>query len=358
MSSFRSPAPSAAPARWPRLRDAVTALIVACAGAFSAQGCSGTAASGASGPAREVWGFTAYWDSASAASVARNGSALDALVTTWIALDTAGGLPQTLYTDPGGSARVPEHRLALVTSYLHPSFRPGTIRRLAANPRMLARVAGSVATTMQGARHRGAVLDFEAHEPRDLPALLAVVRAFADTLHARQLGPVVVAVPAADSLAYPGRALIEAGADFILPMLYDLHWAGGDPGPVAEPKWVEESLRARVREVGAGRIIAGLPLYGYRWAAPGKGVTVTFPEMRAGTDSAVALVRDSATGSLRASLPAGGQVWITDAVLLRSLMSVVERQGVNRIALWYIGQEDPAIWRDLLPLRKDKTTER
>ena len=312
------------------------------------QGCGGAGGTPAALTRREVWGFTAFWDSASARSVARNGAALDALVTTWIALDTAGGLPQTLYLDSADSARVPARRFALVTSYLYPSFHAATIRRLAANPRMLSRVAGSVAATMTTALHRGAVLDFEALEADDLPALLAVVRALADTLHARQLGPVVVAVPAADTLAYPGRALVAAGADFILPMLYDQHWAGGTPGPIAEPEWVERTLRLRIGEVGTERIVAGLPLYGYRWPAPGKGVTVTFAEAGALNGTAVPLVRDSATGSLRGALRSGGEVWVTDATLLGRLVSVAERNGVKRFALWYIGQEDPAVWQAVL----------
>lgn len=324
---------------------------LAALGVVAAHGCSGANSAGTSAPRREVWGFTAYWDTASAASIARNGASLDALVTTWIALDTAGGLPQTLYTDSARASRVPARRLALVTSYLHPSFRATSIRRLAANPRALQRAAGSIRATMEAAQHRGTVLDFEALEPGDLPALLAVVRTIADTLHARDLGPVAIAIPATDTLAYPGRALLEAGADFILPMLYDQHWAGGEPGPVAEPKWVESSLQLRVREVGAEKIIAGLPLYGYRWPAPGKGVTVTFPELNRLGYPAAGLVRDSTTGSLRGALPDGGQLWITDAGLLRELVAVVERHGVHRLALWYIGQEDPAVWRDVLPPR-------
>ena len=311
-------------------------LLNACAGAGSAA------------PARrEVWGFTAFWDSASSSSVARNGAALDAIVTTWIALDTAGGLPQALHIDSSLSPRVPARRLTLVTSYLHPSFRPATIRRLAANPRGLARAAGAIAVAMTTAQHEGAVLDFEALTPGDLPSLLAVVKSIADTLHARKLGPVVVAIPAADSFAYPARPLLEAGADLLLPMLYDQHWAGGSAGPVAEPRWVEETLRARVREAGAERIVAGLPLYGYSWAEAGKGVTVTFSEARSGRGGGAPLTRDSATGSLRGALSSGGEVWVTDATLLRELFSVVEREGVSRIALWYIGQEDPAIWQDL-----------
>ena len=312
-------------------------------------GCGGAGATPGSEQRREVWGFTAFWDSASARSVARNGRSLDAVVTTWIALDTAGGLPLTLHLDSARAGRVPAQRLALVTSYMHPSFRPATIRRLAPNPRMLARVASSVAATMSAGQQRGAVLDFELHVAGDLPALTAVVRMLADTLHARQLGPVVVAIPAGDTAAYPARAMIEAGADFVLPMLYDQHWAGGTPGPVAEARWVDSSLAVRVAEVGAARIVAGLPLYGYRWSGPGQGTTVTFGEAGRLPQGDVALVRDSATGSLRGTMPGGGEVWVTDAALLRQLVGAVERHGVHRFALWYVGQEDPSVWTSVFP---------
>ena len=331
--------------RAPRaLRRAIPLAVLAwCGAALGAQGCGGAGATPGSAPRRELWGFTAFWDSASASSVARNGAALDAVVTTWIALDTAGGLPQTLHLDSARAGRVPAHRMALVTSYLHPSFRPTSIRRLAANPRMLARVAGSIAATMTAGQQRGAVLDFEALTPTDLPALTSVVRAIADTLHARRLGPVVLAIPATDTLAYPGRPLLDAGADLLLPMLYDQHWAGGEPGPIAEPRWVSTALASRVVEVGAERLVAALPLYGYSWTKAGQGTTVTFAEAGAVAGGG-ALVRDSATGSLKAALPGGGQVWVTDAELLRALLEVVEQHGVHRVALWYVGQEDPAVW--------------
>ena len=324
---------------------------MACTALLLLTACGGAGATPGAEQRREVWGFTAFWDTASTRSVAQNGASLDALVTTWIALDTAGGLPQVLHLDSARAGRVPAHRLALVTSYLHPTFRPVSVRRLAANPRMLARVAGSVAATMVAGQQRGAVLDFELHVANDLPALRAVVRALADTLHARELGPVVIAIPATDTAAYPGRALLEAGADFILPMLYDQHWAGGEPGPVAAPRWVDSSLALRVAEVGAERIVAALPLYGYHWSGPGQGTTVTFGEAGRVPEGGGALVRDSATGSLRATVAGGGQVWVTDAHLLRDLLSVTERHGVHRVALWYVGQEDPAVWTSVLPPR-------
>ena len=362
--SLHDPSDGAVPARFPahrrgafarrrmRLIEFITPPSAVRAGACLilavSLGCGTGPGAGADPPQqREVWGFTAFWDSASAASVARHGRALDAIVTTWIALDTAGGVPQVLYVDSAPEPRTPA-RFALVTSYLHPEFRPVSVRRLAADPRSLARAAGAIASTMTAAGHRGVVLDFEAHVASDLPALVAVIGSIADTIHSRALGPVVVAVPATDTTAYPAPAILRAGADLVLPMLYDQHWAGGTPGPIADPRWVGDALRLRVAEVGAARIVAGLPLYGYRWPTAGAGITVSYPEARMWNGAEVELVRDSATGSLRGAIPNGGEVWVTDAELLARLIAVVERQGVRRFALWYVGQEDPSIWQTIL----------
>lgn len=297
-------------------------------------------------PRRELWTFTAFWDARSARSLAQHGTTIDAAITTWIALDTAAGLPAVLHADPVRRSRVPARRMALVTSWVTDRFHPESVRRLAADPAQLARAAGTIAGAMAAGGQRGAVLDFEAHDAADLPLLLATIRAVADTLHARRLGPVVVAIPATDTAAYPARAILDAGADLVMPMLYDQHWSTGAPGAVASPAWVAAALATRVKEAGVERIVAALPLYGYRWpAAGGTATTVTFDEARqAAAAAGTRLERDSVTGSLQATLPQGAKLWVTDAVLLQRLLAVVERAGVGRVALWHIGQEDPGVW--------------
>ena len=50
-------------------------------------------------------------------------------------------------------------------------------------------------------------------------------------------------------------------ADAIIPMLYDEHWAGSSPGPVASPRWVRHALTLRVREaVGSNPASPTLPV--------------------------------------------------------------------------------------------------
>ena len=53
-------------------------IAIVCALGF-AVGCGGTGSASNAPAPREVWGFTAFWDTASVSSVARNGAALSAV---------------------------------------------------------------------------------------------------------------------------------------------------------------------------------------------------------------------------------------------------------------------------------------
>ena len=331
--------------RRPRLtaRRGLVALAEALALVAGLGACAGAQSATQEDSAPEIWAFTAFWDPRSAQSLARNGGSLATAVTTWIALDTLTGTPVTLYADTLRSSQ--PARMALLTSWFGDRFHPSSLRRLASDPQRLAQAAAFTAGALEAGGHRGLVLDFEEHEARDLPMLLLAVRTIADTLAARELGPLAIAIPAMDTVAYPARALIDAGADFIIPMLYDQHWAGGQAGPVAAPDWVAAALAVRLRETDGSKIVAGLPLYGYHWQKDGAGETVTHPEaVQRAAAMGGGLQRDSATSTLRATSPSGGEIWVTDAELLGRLIAVVEAAGVNRLALWHLGQEDPAVW--------------
>lgn len=323
------------------LAAAGTLLALAACAAGARQAAAAPDAEGAL--ALERWGFTAFWDPRSTASLARNGRTLDVAVTTWIALDSVTGAPTVLHAAPH-RAGGPATTLALVTSWHGAQFHPATVRSLGADPGRLQAAARTVARRAAALGHRGLVLDFEAHEAADTTVLRTVVRAFATAARAARLRSVTVAIPATDTVAYGARALVRAGATRVLPMLYDQHWAGGSPGPVSAPDWARRWLDVRVREVGADRVVAGLPFYGYRWTAPGKGETVTHAEaVAAAARAGSRLTRDDASGTLRAPLGEGA-VWVTDAGLVERLLAEVRRAGVRRVAFWYVGQEDPAVW--------------
>lgn len=293
---------------------------------------------------RTTWAFTGPWDPRSEASARRHLDDLDVIISGWIALDSVSGRPTLLYEDSlrlaGGTARY----AALVTSWHGERFHPETIRRIGRDPRLTALVASEVAAFADAADYWALVLDFEALAPQDLPQLLAVARAIADSARARGTPHITIAIPAADTAGYPALPLLQA-ADQVLVMLYDQHWRGSRPGPVAAPDWARESLALRVAEVGARRVIAGFPFYGYLWPADGQGETVGYDDARrAALDAGVPLEREPASQTLRASRRGEWELWVTDAVLLDTLIADAERLGVRDFAFWHLGLEDERVW--------------
>ncbi|MGH7469338.1 MAG: hypothetical protein ACRENP_15405 [Longimicrobiales bacterium] len=298
---------------------------------------------------REYWAFTGPWDPASHASLRDFGPHLDAVVSGWIALDSTTAqpiLPSPFPDTTATRARAPR-RMALVTSWHGQRFHPRSIRMLGRDRALLARTAAAIATHAAASGYRGLVLDFEALEPADLDALVRVVSALADSARRRAVTPIVLAIPATDTVAYPARRLLSV-ADYLLVMLYDQHWAGSEPGPISGPAWVQYALDVRLREVGPDRLLAGLPTYGYRWRSGAATEPIGFRDaQRITTAARVSLQRDRDSHTLRARSD-GWDLWVTDAELLRTLVRQIEAQGVHRFALWRLGQEDPAIWRTLV----------
>ncbi len=316
------------------LRPAMLVLAAACAHLPSEP----------TGPV-DYWGFTGPWDKRSDVSVQRHGAALALIITGWIALDTTSFLPAQVYPDTFRTdLRVAPRTMALITSYNGSRFHPEIIRGLGGSPQAAGITAGAIAALIDSTAYRGVVIDFEGMTPRDLDPLLAVTRAVADSVRAHGVHTVVIAVPAGDTAAYPAALLLQS-ADLIMAMLYDQHWSGSPPGPIASPDWVTRNLGTRVAEVGAAKIVAAFPLYGYRWRKAAETEVISFDDARRLTTMTnTPLIRDPASETLHATSPEGWELWVSDRVLLETLIRDARQLGVRTFALWRLGLEDQAVW--------------
>jgi spore germination protein YaaH len=293
----------------------------------------------------EFWGFTGPWDRRSDLSAVQHAGQLSRVITGWIALDTISFQPVQLYPDSiGPKPMLMGRAMALITSYSGNRFHPEIVRGLGESEQTSASSAGAIAKLLDSTSYRGVVIDFEGMTPRDLDQLLTFTRHVSDSVRAHGLGTVVVAVPAGDTAAYPGGLLLQS-ADYIMPMLYDQHWSASPPGPIASPEWVTRQLGARVAEVGAARIVAAFPLYGYRWRRSAETEVISYDEARRLANMTNTILnRDIASSTLHASSPEGWEVWVSDSTLLEKLVRDARKLGVTTFALWRLGLEDPAIW--------------
>jgi spore germination protein YaaH len=291
------------------------------------------------------WGFTGPWDPNSDASVEAHGSSLQRVITGWIALDTASFRPVRLYPDSIGKHPVVAPRaMALITTYVGSRFHPEVIRGLGEDAQVSALTAGAIASLIDSGGYHGVVIDFEGMTPRDLDQLLTVTKAVADSVRAHGVSMIVIAVPAGDTAAYPAGLLLQS-ADLIMPVLYDQHWGTSPPGPIAAVEWVNRNLATRVAEVGAARIVAAFPLYGYRWRRSAATEVISYDDARRlATTTNTPLTRDHASATLHALSPEGWEIWVSDHVLLETLVREARELGVTTFALWRLGLEDPAVW--------------
>ena len=291
----------------------------------------------------KLWVFTAPWDVRSDSALRAGTAPRATIVSGWISLDSLSGAPVSLYTD----TLQRDARFALVTSFRGDRFHPEAVRALARDADARAHAAAEVERLVRAGAYAGVVLDLEALEPADTAALALVTEALGAAARRGGARTVAIAVPAEDTIAYPARLLLPH-VDLLLVMLYDQHWSGSGPGPVAARQWARAALGRWVAAAGAEHVVAALPLYGYHWhtGAPTDVVGWTDVQRLARLPGA-ALGRDSTSGSLRLQMGDGSELWLADAALVAQIAHDARALGVRTLALWRLGLEDPAVWTAL-----------
>lgn len=202
----------------------------------------------------------------------------------------------------------------------------------------------------------GIDLDYEELNPRDRDAYARFIDELADSLHSQgKLLTVDVAAKTSESgdseasAATDYEALGQA-ADEVRIMAYDHSWNTSDPGPVAPIWWVDEVLEYATSHVDPGKLMLGVPAYGYDWSQSG-GSSVSTADARALARKHGAVIQwDEDSKSSWFHYAVDGEdhvVWFDDARSLRFKVELAREYGVRGLSIWQLGGEDPAIWSDL-----------
>jgi hypothetical protein len=232
--------------------------------------------------------------------------------------------------------------VATFTSYQGTRYHPDAVRAIAEEPAVLDSFSRTAAASAASAGD-GLLLDFQGLSPSDLPGFVELVRALGTAARARSLSPFGIIVPAADTLSYPAQVLARV-ADVIVVRLGTEHRPGTAPGPLATPDFIRRQLGSRATGLGATRIAAEFPLYGYIWNRVGSARIITFREANELILSeGSSFRRDPSSQFLTADGRDGWTIWLPDARTIQSLITAAQSRGVNVIALTGIPGSDPAI---------------
>lgn len=312
-----------------------------------------------------------YWmDDGTGAATASLESAADVLtaVSPWSWGVTADGRLRPVYVREQrlGPMLAEAGRHGLRTYALVHNFNPNIGAFDAAladaildNADVRARAVQNIVDTVARWGMSGIHVDFEGVRPARRDALTAFMAQLASAAHDRGL-QVSIAVPAKTATtahaswtaAYDYGALAEH-VDFLMIMAYDQHWRGDVAGPIAAVPWVRSVVEYTLDPAGgavpAGKVVLGIPVYGYDWPASGWADAVTFQQAMERLQQARRITGNATVlwhpAHAAPYFSYGGRtVWFENEHSIAHKLLLAAEYNLGGVAFWRLGQEDAGVW--------------
>ncbi len=205
----------------------------------------------------------------------------------------------------------------------------------------------------------GVNVDFENMYPEDRQLYTAFIAALSRAAHARGLSLSNAMAPKwADwpTLSWVGAfdyAGLAPHLDFTMLMTYEWGWSGGPPMAVAPVNLVRRVLEYAVRLIPPGKILMGMPLYGYDWTVPAPAGTlantVTPPQAvelaaRYGVNISFDDVAQAPWFRHVDQSGAQHEVWFEDVRSAVAAYALIETFGLRGASYWNLAFNYPQNW--------------
>ena len=232
------------------------------------------------------------------------------------------------------------------------TFDPEVVRRFLSNPVARANALRQLRDAVTTYGFAGTTLDLENFDPALQAQVLDFAKQLHDTMHA--MGKLATqAIAAGDPDAYVQRA--GAVNDKLFPMLFDEHYASGEPGPIASQSFYVKEARRFARLVSPSKLILMVGAYGYDWndaeaVALHRAEPFDFQEtMKTARGPSQPRPRFDPVALnpyMQWTTPDSTDhvLWYLDAVTAYNEMLVGRSLGVAGHAIWHLGGEDPSLW--------------
>jgi cellulose synthase/poly-beta-1,6-N-acetylglucosamine synthase-like glycosyltransferase/peptidoglycan/xylan/chitin deacetylase (PgdA/CDA1 family)/spore germination protein YaaH len=313
-----------------------------------------------------VAGFFVNWADNSFASLTRNFEKLDWVIGEWGFFSSNADTlqlrikPQVVELFRSKPIETRPSLFLMVTNFVVPTgsdsakgqFDPEVVRRFLANPVARANAIRQLRDAVTTYGLAGTTLDLENFDPALQSQVLSFARELHDAMHS--MGKLATqAIAAGDPDAY----IQHAGAinDKLFPMLFDEHYATGDPGPIASQAFYVAQAQRFARLVPPSKLILMIGAQGYDWndaeaianhQAEGFDFQEVMRAARGATQPRPRFDPVSMNPYMQWTSPDSTDhvLWYLDAVTAYNEMLVGHALGVAGHAIWHLGGEDPSLW--------------
>jgi len=242
--------------------------------------------------------------------------------------------------------------VSVVPLVANADFDRDLMHRILTDQAIKERTISSIVKFIVEGNFSGVNIDWENIPPEDRQALNSYMKDLADRLHGcGKLATIDVSGKTWDETtgwggAWDYKALGQI-CDYVCIMVYDYHWSGSNAGPVGPLSWLEQVIQYAIVAIPKVKIVIGIPFYGYDWVG-NVGKYVPFDQAVSNAKIAGATITFSEkdaeyTYSYRAS-DGNHEVWFQGAKSAETKISTILSFGIENIAAWSVGQEDPRTW--------------
>jgi spore germination protein len=229
----------------------------------------------------------------------------------------------------------------MVSNYVG-GFEPKRVHEMLKDPKKRDSAVRFMVESARTAGIQGIDLDLESLKREDRDAYSAFVKQLYVATQKAKLKLSVTVHPKTEEpgnwdgpMAQDWKALGTA-CDVFRIMCYDFSWAGSMPGSIAPTEWVVRVAKFALNQVPKEKVDIGVAWYGYRWKDAGPADTITF------TDLGMNPFReDPKSGELIQQ----GTTYFSGSNAFEQKIKAMSAIGIKRVSAWYIGSEDPDVWR-------------
>jgi len=299
------------------------------------------------------WAYYVPTDPKSLDSLKQYIDALDCVSPTYFSIDAAGVIKDE--ETPVVTSFI-KSRNVKVLPMVKNSARGADFHGVLANPAVRAKAIDAILNLVLSRGYDGIHIDFEGLSASDRPYLTTFMADLAAALHPRgKLVTMAVAAKTQESTTgwagpYDYAALARHN-DLILLMAYGYYSSSGTTaGPTSPFSWVEGSIAYASTQIGAAKLLLGLPWYGYDWnrtkGPPATALRYGDAIELARRNGAIVRYDDRVQAPFFTYSAAGEEheVWFENAQSFEAKLALALKYDLAGVGGWRLGHEDPSVW--------------